>query len=96
MQAWRAEHLPRRGRWWLGGRPLVHRGFWQSWSAHGVGDRVISYIGGILKNSKLPAADWTVYLTGDMTHLACMDPISLINNTLHREMLKFLCGTGVV
>ena len=56
--------MPVRGRWWLGGRPLVHRGFWEAWSAHGVGDKVLEHVGAILKSSKLPVSDWTVLLTG--------------------------------
>ncbi|EIE24300.1 alpha/beta-hydrolase [Coccomyxa subellipsoidea C-169] len=62
--AWRAEHVPKRGRFWLGRRPLVHKGFWRSWSAHGIGDRVMDFIGSLLVDSKLPAADWHVYITG--------------------------------
>ncbi|CAL8462126.1 g1657 [Coccomyxa elongata] len=64
LQAWRAAHMPVRRHWWLGRRPMVHKGFWRSWSAHGVGDRVLEFLGKLLANSKLAPADWHVYLTG--------------------------------
>jgi hypothetical protein len=36
VQAWRVAHPPVRGRWWLASRPLVHRGFFLSWTANGL------------------------------------------------------------
>ena len=36
LQAWRVVHPPRRGRWWLASRPLVHRGFYKTWAANGL------------------------------------------------------------
>ena len=56
--------MPKRGHWWLGQRPLVHKGFWHSWSAHGVGDRVMEFLAQLLADSKLAPADWHVYITG--------------------------------
>ena len=35
-QAWRVPHPPKRGRWWLASRPLVHRGFFMTWTANGL------------------------------------------------------------
>ncbi|BDA45987.1 probable lipase at C-terminar half [Coccomyxa sp. Obi] len=63
-KAWRADHVPVRGHWWLGRRPMVHKGFWRSWSAHGVRDRVLDFLRKLLADSKLAPADWHVYLTG--------------------------------
>jgi hypothetical protein len=57
--------MPKRGRRWLGRQPLVHKGFWRSWSTSGVGDRVLEHIRGITRGSKLPAADWKVFVTGE-------------------------------
>jgi hypothetical protein len=71
-KAWRADHMPRRGHMWLGRRPLVHKGFWRSWTAHGVGDRVIKFLAQLLADSKLAPADWRVYITGDVSDvLSC-------------------------
>jgi hypothetical protein len=64
MQAWPADHMPKRGRRWLGRRPLVHKGFWRSWSAQSVGDRVVMFLAQLLADSKLAPADWHVYITG--------------------------------
>ncbi|BDA45990.1 probable lipase [Coccomyxa sp. Obi] len=63
-KAWQTDHIPRRGRWWLGRRPKVHKGFWRSWSAHGVADRVLDFLGSLLADSKLAPANRHVYLTG--------------------------------
>ena len=56
--------MPKRGLFCLGRRPLVHKGFWRSWSAHGVRDRVMDFLGSLLTKSKLPTAEWHVYITG--------------------------------
>ncbi|KAK9906400.1 hypothetical protein WJX75_001237 [Coccomyxa subellipsoidea] len=64
LQAWPADHMPKRGRRWLGRRPLVHKGFWRSWSAQSVGDRVVMFLAQLLADSKLAPADWHVYITG--------------------------------
>lgn len=56
--------MPVRGVWWLGQRPLVHKGFWRSWSAHGVADQVVDFLARLLAGTKLAPADWRVYLTG--------------------------------
>ncbi len=83
-QAWRAAHVPVRGQWWLGRRPMVHQGFWRSWSAHGVGDRVLDFLGKLLADSKLAPADWHVYLTGGIcwATAACVE--SPMNSIQHR------------
>ncbi len=36
LQAWRVVHPPKRGRWWMASRPLVHRGFYMTWAANGL------------------------------------------------------------
>ena len=56
--------MPKRGHLWLGRRPMVHEGFWRSWSARGVGDRVIAFLAQLLADNKLTPADWHVYITG--------------------------------
>ena len=41
MQAWRVAHPPRRGHWWLASLPLVHSGFYYSWTANGLNRRAL-------------------------------------------------------
>ena len=57
--------MPKRGHLWR--RPLVHKGFWHSWSAHGVGDRVMDFLARLLADSKLAPADWHIYITGSFS-----------------------------
>ncbi|KAK9824760.1 hypothetical protein WJX74_005593 [Apatococcus lobatus] len=42
IQAWRADHPPKRGSKWLNKRPVVHSGFLQCWLEDGLGARVTS------------------------------------------------------
>lgn len=85
-QAWRVDHMPKRGHMWLGRRPLVHKGFWRSWTAHGVGDRVIKFLAQLLADSKLAPADWRVYITGDVSDVLSCQNISCPDKTW---MLQF-------
>jgi hypothetical protein len=92
-QAWTTEHMPKRGRRWLGRRPLVHKGFWRSWSS-GVRDSVLDFVAGILNGSKLPAADWRVYITGE--ELSSLTTLFTINAACHQYLEPLhLCSEAV-
>ncbi|KAK9802002.1 hypothetical protein WJX73_009255 [Symbiochloris irregularis] len=58
LQAWQMVHPPRRGTWWNGTRPCVHRGFLQSWTANDLNKRLIARIKDVISeaalNPKLP------------------------------------------
>ena len=48
LQTWRTDHPPKRGSALLRKRPMVHKGFWLSWSSKGVRDRVFDTIAQIM------------------------------------------------
>ena len=64
VQAWRVCHPPRRGTWWLGRSPLVHRGFMQAWAANGLATRVVAAIKQAVADSGLPPSSMRILLTG--------------------------------
>ncbi|BDA48303.1 probable lipase at C-terminar half [Coccomyxa sp. Obi] len=64
LQAWRVAHPPRRGHWWLASLPLVHSGFYYSWTANGLNRRVIAHVQEIVAASGLKAGNIRVLLTG--------------------------------
>jgi len=57
-------HPPRRGAWWLGRSPLVHRGFMRSWAANGLGARVVAAIRHAVAESDAPASAMRILVTG--------------------------------
>lgn len=44
VQAWQVAHRPSRGRYLLGTKPTVHRGFQQSWHASKLSQRIVARI----------------------------------------------------
>lgn len=67
--------MPKRGR--LGQHPMVHKGFWNSWSAHGVKDRVMAFLAELVAASKLPVSSWHVYITGGNPRWTCVNSAGL-------------------
>lgn len=43
-QAWQVPHPPPRGNHFCGGRPAVHQGFLKSWTANGLGQRIVERV----------------------------------------------------
>ncbi|KAK9902208.1 hypothetical protein WJX75_007799 [Coccomyxa subellipsoidea] len=62
VQAWRAVHPPKRGRW--GRRPLVHVGFLKSWTQNGLDIRLIARIREIIQGPDFSPTDAFVAITG--------------------------------
>ena len=44
VQVWLTAHQPKRGRLWMGTRPMVHTGFYKAWTAKGLDLKVIGHI----------------------------------------------------
>ena len=64
LQTWRTDHPPKRGAKLLGTRPMVHKGFWRSWSSQGVRDRVLDTVSQIMASQGRLAHGMEVLLTG--------------------------------
>ncbi|EIE21255.1 alpha/beta-hydrolase [Coccomyxa subellipsoidea C-169] len=62
VQAWRAVHPPKRGRW--GMRPLVHVGFLKSWTRGGLDIRVTSRIREIIQGPDFDPTKAAICVTG--------------------------------
>lgn len=44
VQAWQLVHPPKRGSWWLGTQPCVHKGFLRSYTANSLNKRLINRV----------------------------------------------------
>ncbi|CAL5227823.1 g10851 [Coccomyxa viridis] len=64
LQTWRADHPPKRGLKCMGTRPMVHKGFWRSWSSHGVRGRVFDTVAQIMAAQGRLTKSMEVLLTG--------------------------------
>ena len=64
VQTWRIDHPPKRGSMLMRKRPMVHKGFWLSWSGKGVRDRVFDTIAQIMASQGKLAQGMEVLLTG--------------------------------
>lgn len=62
-QIMRDYHEPKRGRYWLGKAPLVHRGFQTAWKE--VKERVMEQMATIVETVHCPASLLRVYITGE-------------------------------
>lgn len=63
VQAWQTVHPPVRGSWWRH-RPRVHLGFWKSWTANGLSEKVCQRIMAILASPDIDKASLKLYITG--------------------------------
>ncbi|GAB4815923.1 hypothetical protein N2152v2_002969 [Parachlorella kessleri] len=72
IKAWRAVHPPKRGSYWLGTRPMVHRGFLECYTAEGLDAQVLEKVESILMNAEQDGSKqgagaelhWRVVVTG--------------------------------
>ena len=78
MQTWRTDHPPKRGVKLLGTRPMVHKGFWRSWSSQGVRDRVFDTIAQIMASQGRLAHSVEVLLTGMYSGILQIKPMSIL------------------
>lgn len=62
LKVWRVAHEPVRGAFWLGTRPLVHKGFFQLWTSS-FGRQVLAHLRQLFKENKVEP-DARVCLTG--------------------------------
>ncbi|DBA85888.1 TPA: hypothetical protein ACH3X1_005433 [Trebouxia sp. C0004] len=80
LQAWRIAHPPRRGRTWLGTRPLVHVGFLKSWLAGGLKVKVVNRVLEAVQQCKQSCKSHvptTVFVTGIHLLIPCLPPFIL-------------------
>ena len=78
MQTWQTDHPPKRGVKLLGTRPMVHKGFWRSWSSQGVRDRVFDTIAQIMASEGTLAHSMEVLLTGMYSGILQIKPILIV------------------
>ena len=67
VQAWWVAHPPKRGTWWLAGRPMVHVGFMRSWLGGGLNTKVIRQIMHLVHarpRASNPNQKLQIYVTG--------------------------------
>ncbi len=63
-QAWYAAHPPKRGSWWKGTRPFVHRGFLRTWVANGLNRKIVDRMLRAVERMQDSPGKVKLYVTG--------------------------------
>ncbi|KAK9907744.1 hypothetical protein WJX75_009081 [Coccomyxa subellipsoidea] len=95
LQAWQVPHPPPRGNHFCGGRPAVHQGFLKSWTANGLGQRIVERVLDIVTSHEWACTK--VYLTGHslggaLANLAAYD-IARALERLNGRVTRVICYT---
>lgn len=62
LQAWRTDHLPRRGTFWR--RPKIHSGFSKAWRNNGLNDTIFNKLKELFTSGQVDRLNYRVYVTG--------------------------------
>lgn len=57
-------HPPKRGSWWQGTRPYVHRGFLRTWTANGLNQELVGRLERAIDKMKGKSGRVKLYVTG--------------------------------
>lgn len=90
IKLWRTVHPPKRGLFWLGTRPFVHKGFLESWKGEHFDQRVLAKVRGIIEGAEIDKQNVRVLVSGhslggaiailaahDIAKLCCLSPHQL-------------------
>ncbi|GMH44667.1 hypothetical protein BSKO_12619 [Bryopsis sp. KO-2023] len=61
---WRSVHPPKRGHYFMGTRPLVHAGFFESWTLGGLNYMVVNQVIGIMHSEGFNSRNMRILVTG--------------------------------